>query len=78
VSRWLTRFKMKTVERLQALNAVVIEHILPSLDLRTVTVDVDGVVVSTGLQVERAFTSGRCRATTRLWRTWRRPPTCCG
>jgi hypothetical protein len=55
VSRWLTRFKMKTVERLQALNAAVIEHILPSLGLRTVTVDVDGVVVSTGLQVERAF-----------------------
>ncbi len=55
VSRWLTQFTMKTVERLQALNAAVIEHVIPGLRLRTVTVDVDGVVVSTGLQVERAF-----------------------
>jgi len=42
------------VERLAALNAAVITHILPRLRLRTLTVDVDGVVVSTGLQVERA------------------------
>jgi len=55
VSRWLTRFTMKTVERLQALNAAVIAQVIPGLRLRTVTVDVDGVVVSTGLQVERAF-----------------------
>jgi hypothetical protein len=55
VSRWLRQYTMKTVERLQALNAAVIEHVIPGLGLRTVTVDVDGVVVSTGLQVERAF-----------------------
>lgn len=55
VSRWLTQFTMRTVERLQALNAAVIAHIIPGLRLQTVTVDVDGVVVSTGLQVERAF-----------------------
>lgn len=55
VSRWLTQFTMKTVERLQALNAAVIAHVIPGLCLHTVTVDVDGVVVSTGLQVERAF-----------------------
>jgi Transposase DDE domain group 1 len=55
VSRWLTQFTMTTVERLQALNAAVIAHIVPGLRLHTVTVDVDGVVVSTGLQVERAF-----------------------
>lgn len=54
VSRWLRQFTMKTVERLAALNTAVIAHLLPSLELRTVTVDVDGVVVSTGLQVERA------------------------
>ena len=54
VSRWLKRFTMKTVERLAALNAAVIAQILPRLRLRTLTVDVDGVVVSTGLQVERA------------------------
>jgi hypothetical protein len=55
VSRWLTQFTMKTVERLQALNAAVIAQVVPGLRLHTVTVDVDGVVVSTGLQVERAF-----------------------
>ena len=54
MSRWLKRFTMKTVEQLQALNAAVIAQILPRLRLRTLTVDVDGVVVSTGLQVERA------------------------
>ena len=55
VSRWLTQFTMKTVERVQALNAAVIAHVIPGLRLHTVTVDVDGVVVSTGWQVERAF-----------------------
>ena len=55
VSRWLTHFTMTTVARLQALNAVVVTRVLPGLGLRTVTIDVDGVVVSTGLQVERAF-----------------------
>lgn len=54
VSRWLRQFTMKAVEGLAALNTAVIAHLLPSLELRTVTVDVDGVVVSTGLQVERA------------------------
>ena len=55
VSRWLTSFTMRTVECLQRLNAAVIAHVVPGLRLHTVTVDVDGVVVSTGLQVERAF-----------------------
>lgn len=55
VSRWLTQFTMTTVRCLQALNAAVIAHVLPGLRLHTVTVDVDGVVVSTGLQVARAF-----------------------
>jgi hypothetical protein len=55
VSRWLTQFTVATVGRLQALNAAVIAHVVPGLRLHTVTVDVDGVVVSTGLQVERAF-----------------------
>src|SRR5512134_1983419 len=54
-SRWLTPFTMKTVERLQALNAAAIAYVIPGLRLHTVTVHVDGVVVSTGLQVERAF-----------------------
>jgi hypothetical protein len=55
VSRWLTQFTMATVERLQRLNAAVIAQVIPGLRLRTITIDVDGVVVSTGLQVERAF-----------------------
>jgi len=55
ISRWLTQFTMKTVERLQAVNAAVIAHVVPGLRLHTATVDVDGVVVSTGLRVERAF-----------------------
>jgi hypothetical protein len=55
VSRWLTQFTMSTVERFQQLNAAVVAHVIPGLRLRTLTVDVDGVVVSTGLQVERAF-----------------------
>jgi hypothetical protein len=37
------------------LNAAVIARVLPAGVLRTLTVDIDGTVVSTGLQVERAF-----------------------
>ena len=55
VSRWLKQFTMTTVGRLQDLNAGVIARALPALGLGTITIDVDGVVVSTGLQVERAF-----------------------
>jgi DDE family transposase len=55
VSRWLTQFTMSTVRCLQTLNAAVIAKVVPGLALRTVTVDIDGVVVSTGLKVERAF-----------------------
>jgi len=54
VSRWLKRFTMKSVEHLTALNAAVIAQILPRLELRSLSIDVDGTVVSTGLQVERA------------------------
>lgn len=54
VSRWLQGFSMKTVTTLQTLNAAVIGRVVPRQVLRTLTVDVDGTVVSTGLQVERA------------------------
>ena len=54
MSRWLRHFTMRTVTCVQALNAAVVSHLLPGLGLRTWTIDVDGVVVSTGLQVERA------------------------
>ena len=55
LSRWLTRFTMPTVRHLQGLNAAVVTQLLAGLGLRTWTIDVDGVVVSIGLQVERAF-----------------------
>ncbi len=54
LSRWLHRFRMRTVTRLQTLNAAVVGRLLPGLGLRTWTIDVDGVVVSTGLQVKGA------------------------
>jgi DDE family transposase len=55
LGRWLRVFTMATVGRLQALNLAVIAPVLETLGLRTLTIDVDGVVVSTGLRVERAF-----------------------
>ena len=55
LSRWLKAFTMRTVGRLQDLNAAIVARVMPTLGLRTLTIDVDGVVVSTGQQVERAF-----------------------
>ena len=55
LSRWLKNFKVVWVERLQWLNAEVVAPIVRHLSVRTLTIDVDGTVVSTGLQVERAF-----------------------
>jgi hypothetical protein len=55
VSRWLQGFTMTTVACLQAINTTVIARVLATFGVRTWTIDVDGVVVSTGLQVERAF-----------------------
>lgn len=55
LSRWLSQFTMDGVGRLQALNAAIVARIIEREPLRTLTVDVDGSVVSTGLQVERAF-----------------------
>jgi Transposase DDE domain group 1 len=55
VSRWLQGFTMTTVAALQAINTAVIARVRATLGVRTWTIDVDGVVVSTGLQVERAF-----------------------
>jgi hypothetical protein len=55
LSRWLQAFTMTTVQRLQQINTTVIARVLATLGIRTWTIDVDGVVVSTGLEVERAF-----------------------
>jgi hypothetical protein len=51
VGRWLRQFTMQTVGRLQLLNAAVIAHVLPGLALRTLTVDIDGVVVLTKCRI---------------------------
>ena len=55
LSRWLKNFKATTLEGLYALNADIVARVVRLLGLRTITVDVDGTVVSTGLKVERAF-----------------------
>ncbi len=56
LSRWLQQFTGKWIERLCALNAAVVARTLHGLtSLRTLTVDVDGTVLSTGMTVERAF-----------------------
>jgi hypothetical protein len=55
VSRWLQGFTMTTVACLQAVNTAVVARVLATMGVRTWTIDVDGVVVSTGLQVQRAF-----------------------
>ena len=87
VSRWLRHFTMRPVTRFQALNAAVVRQLLPTLGLRTWTGDVAGVVVSTGLQVERAARGYNPHQRkvpsyypeeTESWRTWPRRPTSCG
>ncbi len=55
VSRWVQAFTRPALARLQQLNTHVIARVLGTLGVRTWTIDVDGVVVSTGPQVERAF-----------------------
>ena len=55
LSRWLKNFKAATLESLYSLNADIVARVVKLLDLRTITVDVDGTVVSTGMKVERAF-----------------------
>jgi hypothetical protein len=55
ISRWLKRFSESTVERLRGLNADVVAGLIRTLPVKTLTMDVDGSVISTGLTVERAF-----------------------
>jgi hypothetical protein len=54
LSRWLKQFTSKTVGILARLNAQVVVETLRLLGARRVTVDVDGSVISTGLQVSWA------------------------
>ena len=55
LSRWLKTFTEASIERLRNLNAEIVAAVLRQLPLRTLTIDVDGTVISTGLTVERAF-----------------------
>ena len=55
LSRWLKRFKASSVAQLQRLNAAITASVIQKSSLRTLTIDVDGTVISTGMQVERAF-----------------------
>jgi hypothetical protein len=56
VSRWLQRFRGATVEQLRQANAAVVAAIVAGyVSFRTLTIDIDGTVLSTGLQTERAF-----------------------
>jgi hypothetical protein len=54
LSRWLKNFNEAWVGRLRRVNAEVVARVVRSLPLKTLTVDVDGTVCSTGMQVERA------------------------
>src|SRR2546427_11838109 len=55
LSRWLGRCSARVRAALQTFNGELVAEALRPLNLRRVTIDVDGTVVSTGLQVERAF-----------------------
>jgi hypothetical protein len=56
VSRWLQRFQRTTVEQLRRVNGAVVAAVVGGyLSFRTLTIDVDGTVLSTGMKAERAF-----------------------
>jgi len=54
VGRWLAEFRARQLPRLQWLNALVAARTIRHSGARRLTIDVDGSVVSTGLQVEWA------------------------
>ena len=55
ISRWLKSFRASSVEVLRRINAAVVATFVEDAGCRTLTVDVDGTVLSTGMKVERAF-----------------------
>jgi hypothetical protein len=55
VARWLRRFGQRQVERLLCVNDELVAEAIEKAGLRRLTLDVDGSVVSTGLQVDWAF-----------------------
>ena len=56
VGRWLAAFRARHLPRLQQVNALVAARVIRHTGQRRLTIDVDGSVVSTGLQV--AWLSG--------------------
>lgn len=58
VNRWLEDFDQARLERLRSVNDRVVSDMIAASGLRSMTIDVDGTVISTGLQVlgaERGF-----------------------
>jgi hypothetical protein len=55
ISRWLKKFRMPMVGRLQELNARIVALMVRALPVKTLTIDVDGTVVSTGQKVGGAL-----------------------
>jgi hypothetical protein len=56
VSRWLKDFRAQTVATLKSLNAELVARVVKlRLRARTLTIDVDGTVISTGMKVGWAF-----------------------
>jgi len=55
VSRWLSRFTRRPLDRLLGVNDELVAEAVRRSGLRRLTFDVDGSVVSTGLQTEWAF-----------------------
>lgn len=55
LSRWLGRFGKKQREALAVLNQEIVFDAIRRMKLRLLTLDIDGSVLSTGLQVEWAF-----------------------
>jgi hypothetical protein len=54
VGRWLRRFTQKEVQRLLRVNEELVANTIQASRVRRLTIDVDGSVVSTGLQVQWA------------------------
>ena len=54
-SRWLKSFRASSVGMLRKVNAEIVGAFVRDGSLRTLTIDVDGTVISTGMKVERAF-----------------------
>lgn len=54
VGRWLTEFDERRISALRSINSRLVADTIQGSALKALTVDVDGTVVSTGLQVSGA------------------------